>query len=148
MTFLAPWALWAAGAVSAAVIALHILASKNPRVTALPTTRFIPDVPLRATARALRLTDCLLLLLRVAVVMLAAVAFARPGADAGEKNGGARGDGRSVAQRAPKVGRGQRPAVLSRRATSRSCSTARRTSAGRPAPFGTCGESFSPEPRG
>jgi hypothetical protein len=78
MTFLAPWALWAAGAVSAAVVALHILASKNPKVTALPTARFIPDVPLRATARALRLSDVLLMLLRVAVVMLVGVAFARP----------------------------------------------------------------------
>ena len=78
MSFLAPWALWAAGAVSAAVIALHILASKNPRVVALPTTKFIPDVPLRATARALRLSDVALMLLRVAVVMLVGAAFARP----------------------------------------------------------------------
>jgi len=78
MTFLAPWALWAAGAVSGAVIALHILASKNPRVTPLPTARFIPDLPLRATARALRLSDVLLLALRVAMVMLAGLAFARP----------------------------------------------------------------------
>jgi len=78
MTFLAPWALWAAGAVSAVVIALHILASKNPKVTALPTARFIPDVPLRATARALRLSDVMLMALRVSVVMLAGVAFARP----------------------------------------------------------------------
>jgi hypothetical protein len=78
VTFLAPWALWVAGAVSAAVIALHILASKNPRVTPLPTTRFIPDVPLRATARAMRLTDVLLMLLRVAVVIFVGVAFARP----------------------------------------------------------------------
>jgi hypothetical protein len=60
------------------VIALHILASKNPRVTALPTTKFIPDVPLRATARALRLSDVALMVLRVAVVMLVGVAFARP----------------------------------------------------------------------
>ena len=78
MTFLAPWALWAAGAVSAAVIALHILASRNPRVTPLPTARFIPDVPLRATARAMRLSDVMLMLVRVAVVMLVGVAFARP----------------------------------------------------------------------
>jgi hypothetical protein len=77
VSFLAPWALWAAGAVSAAVIALHILASKNPRVTALPTTKFVPDVPLRATARALRLSDVALMVLRVAVVMLVGVAFAR-----------------------------------------------------------------------
>jgi hypothetical protein len=78
VTFLAPWALWVAGAVSAAVVALHILASKNPRVTPLPTTRFIPDVPLRATARAMRLSDVPLLLLRVAMVMLVGLAFARP----------------------------------------------------------------------
>jgi hypothetical protein len=78
VTFLAPWALWAAGAVSAAVIALHILASRHPRVTPLPTARFIPDVPLRATARALRLSDVLLMLVRVAAVMLVGVAFARP----------------------------------------------------------------------
>lgn len=78
MSFLAPWALWVAGAVSAAVIALHILASKNPKVTPLPTARFIPDVPLRATARALRLSDVLLMLLRVAAVMLVGVALARP----------------------------------------------------------------------
>lgn len=91
MTFLAPWALWAASAVSAAVIALHILASKNPKVTALPTTRFIPDVPLRATARALRLSDVLLMLLRVAAVMLVGVAFARP-----EQTGARRAVGRVV----------------------------------------------------
>jgi hypothetical protein len=78
VTFLAPWALWAAAAVSAAVIALHILASRNPRVTPLPTARFIPDVPLRATARAMRLTDVALMILRVAAVMLVGVAFARP----------------------------------------------------------------------
>ena len=91
MTFFAPWALWVAGAVSAAVIALHILASNNPRVTALPTTRFIPDVPLRATARALRLTDMLLMLLRVAAVMLVGVAVARP-----ELTGARRAVGRVV----------------------------------------------------
>ncbi|MEP7066167.1 MAG: BatA domain-containing protein [Gemmatimonadota bacterium] len=85
MTFLAPWALWAAGVVSAAVIALHILASKNPRVTPLPTARFIPDVPLRATARAMRLSDVLLMLLRVAVVMLVGVAFARPEMTTGKR---------------------------------------------------------------
>ena len=85
------------GAVSAAVIALHILASKNPRVTPLPTARFIPDVPLRATARAMRLSDVLLLLLRVAAVMLVGLAFARPEVTRGETGGGACGDGGSVA---------------------------------------------------
>jgi hypothetical protein len=85
VTFLAPWALWAAGAVSAAVIALHILASRNPRVTPLPTARFIPDVPLRATARAMRLTDVALMILRVAAVMLVGVAFARPELSSGRR---------------------------------------------------------------
>jgi len=78
VTFLAPWALWVAAGVSAVVIGLHILASRNPRVTPLPTARFVPDVPLRATARALRLSDVELLLLRVAAVMLVGLAFARP----------------------------------------------------------------------
>jgi len=101
MTFLAPWALWAAGAVSAAVIALHTLASKNPKVTALPTTRFIPDVPLRATARAIRLSDVLLMVLRVAVVTLAGVAFARP-----VLTGARRAVGRVVmADRSPAISR-------------------------------------------
>jgi hypothetical protein len=85
VTFLSPWALWAAGAVSAAVIALHILASRNPRVTPLPTARFIPDVPLRATARAMRLTDVALMILRVAAVMLVGVAFARPELSSGRR---------------------------------------------------------------
>jgi len=85
VTFLASWALWAAGAVSAAVIALHILASKNPRVTPLPTARFVPDVPLRATARAMRLSDVLLMLVRVAMVMLVGLAFARPELTRGRK---------------------------------------------------------------
>jgi hypothetical protein len=85
VTFLAPWALWAAAAVSAAVIALHILASRNPRVTPLPTARFIPDVPLRATARAMRLTDVALMILRVAAVMLVGVAFARPELSSGRR---------------------------------------------------------------
>ncbi len=91
MNFLAPWALWVAGGVSAVVVALHILSSKNPRVVVLPTTRFIPDVPLRATARALRPSDVLLLVLRVAVVMLVGAAVARP-----ELTGARRSVGRVV----------------------------------------------------
>ena len=78
MTFLAPWALWVAGAVAAAVVALHFLASANPRLMMLPTTRFIPERAASATARAIRFSDLPLLLLRVAIVMLAGLAFARP----------------------------------------------------------------------
>ena len=78
MTFLAPWALWVAGGVSAAVVALHFLASATPRTMLLPTTRFIPDRPASATARVIRFSDLMLLLLRAAVVMLVGLAFARP----------------------------------------------------------------------
>jgi hypothetical protein len=78
MTFLAPWALWVAGGVSAAVVALHLLASATPRTMLLPTTRFIPDRAASATARAIRFSDLLLMILRVAVVMLVGLAFARP----------------------------------------------------------------------
>jgi hypothetical protein len=78
MTFLAPWALWVAGGVAAAAVALHFLASANPRTMMLPTTRFIPERAASATARAIRFSDLPLLLLRVAIVMLAGLAFARP----------------------------------------------------------------------
>ena len=78
MTFLAPWALWVAGAVAASVVALHFLASANPRLMMLPTTRFIPERAASATARAIRLSELPLLLLRVAIVLLAGLAFARP----------------------------------------------------------------------
>lgn len=78
MTFLTPWALWAAGAVAAGVAALHFLARANPRQMMLPTTRFIPERAASATARAIRFSDLPLLLLRVAIVMLAGLAFARP----------------------------------------------------------------------
>jgi hypothetical protein len=78
MSFLAPWALWVAGGVAATVVALHFLASANPRTMLLPTTRFIPERAASATARALRFSDLPLLLLRVAIVMLAGLAFARP----------------------------------------------------------------------
>lgn len=78
MTFLAPWALWVAGGVAAAVVALHLLASANPRTMLLPTTRFIPERAASATARAIRFSDLPLLLMRVATVMLVGLAFARP----------------------------------------------------------------------
>jgi hypothetical protein len=64
--------------VAAATIALHFLASATPRTLLLPTTRFIPDRAATATARAIRFSDLPLLLVRVAIVLLAGLAFARP----------------------------------------------------------------------
>ncbi|HJU66368.1 MAG TPA: BatA domain-containing protein, partial [Gemmatimonadaceae bacterium] len=78
MSFLAPWFLVAALGVSAIVVALHLLARQRPRVAPLPTARFVPERPAVAPSRSRRPTDLLLLAMRVAAVLLAGTAFARP----------------------------------------------------------------------
>ncbi len=78
MTLLAPWFMAAAIAVGSGVVALHFLARQRPRVTILPTARFVPDRPARAAGRSARPTDILLLALRVIGVLLVGLAFARP----------------------------------------------------------------------
>ena len=78
MTFLAPWFLLGGLAVAAGVVLVHLIALQRPPAAVLPTARFVPDVPARATSRASRPTDRLLLALRVLAVLLAALAFARP----------------------------------------------------------------------
>lgn len=78
MTFLAPgWLL--AGALGALmVVAIHLLARRNPRPYPLPTTRFIPERPASAAALARRPSDLLLLLLRATAVFWLGLAFAQP----------------------------------------------------------------------
>ena len=78
MTFAAPIWLAAAGVAALLVVGLHLLARRTPRTWFLPTARFIPDRPARATAPASRPTDLLLLLFRVVVILLLGTAFARP----------------------------------------------------------------------
>lgn len=78
MTFLVPGFLIAAGAGALVVIALHFLSPREPKVDVLPTTRFLPDLPVRAASTTLRPTDPWLLLLRVLLVLLAGAALARP----------------------------------------------------------------------
>ena len=78
MTLLAPWFLVAAGAVALGVVVLHLLALQRPPEAPLPTARFVPEAPARATSRAMRPTDRLLLLLRVLAVLLVGLGFARP----------------------------------------------------------------------
>ncbi|MGH7577126.1 MAG: BatA domain-containing protein, partial [Longimicrobiales bacterium] len=78
MTFLAPGFLIAAGAGALVVVALHFLSPREPKVDVLPTTRFLPDSPVRATSTTLRPTDPWLLLLRVLLVLLAGAALAQP----------------------------------------------------------------------
>ncbi len=76
--FLHPGFLYAAAAASVVVVALHFLVAEQPRSGVLPTVRFFPDVDVRATTLAVRLSDILLLLSRVATLLLIGAAFAQP----------------------------------------------------------------------
>lgn len=78
MTFLSPWWLGAAGALAAAVVALHLLARRRPRPYLFPTARFIPDRPASAPSVASRPADLPLLFLRILLVVLLGAAFAQP----------------------------------------------------------------------
>jgi hypothetical protein len=78
MTLLAPQFLYAAFAVAAAVVALHFLVTRQPRLGVLPTARFVPDRPATAIARAAQPSDLPLMLLRVALVLAAGLGLARP----------------------------------------------------------------------
>lgn len=76
MTFAAPLWLALAGAAAIGVLVAHLFAPSTPARTRLPTTRFIPqDAPL-AVLRTNRLSDWLLLLLRLAVCALIGLALA------------------------------------------------------------------------
>lgn len=78
MTFLAPGFLLAALAATAALVAAHLIAWRQPPDLVLPTARFVPDEAVRQSARAVRLTDAALLALRAAMLILAGAALARP----------------------------------------------------------------------
>lgn len=78
MMFLAPGYFIAACVVAAAVVALHFLETRDPRTSVFPTVRFVPQAQVRSFAPVLRLTDVLLLLLRVAIVLLLGAALAQP----------------------------------------------------------------------
>ena len=78
MTFAAPVWLAGAAALSLLVVALHLLARRNPRPFVYPTARFIPEKAASAPAAARRPSDLILLLLRVAIILLIGAAFARP----------------------------------------------------------------------
>jgi hypothetical protein len=78
MTFLAPGFFFASLAVAAAVVALHLIVTRQPRAGILPTARFVPDLPANATARATRPSDLMLMLLRVLLVLAAGAGLAKP----------------------------------------------------------------------
>ena len=78
ISFLHPGFLYAASAAAAVVVALHFLVAEQPRAGMLPTVRFFPDVEVRSTTLTVRLSDLLLLLLRVLTLLLIGAAFAQP----------------------------------------------------------------------
>ncbi len=78
MSFLVPW-MFAAGIVAAlGVVALHLLSTRRPPVSMLPTARFVPESDVRAVARTSKPTDLLLLALRALAVLLIGLGFAQP----------------------------------------------------------------------
>ncbi len=78
LSFLHPGFLYAAIAAAAGIVALHFIITEQPRTGVLPTVRFFPDLPARASTLTLRLSDILLLALRVTTVLLIGAAFAQP----------------------------------------------------------------------
>lgn len=78
ISFLHPGFLYAAMGVAAGIVALHFLVTEQPKTGMLPTVRFFPDLPARATTLTLRLSDLLLLAMRVLTVLLVGAAFAQP----------------------------------------------------------------------
>lgn len=78
MSFLAPFWLAAAAIASVGVVALHLIITQRPPPSPLPTARFVPQGDARASSRAARPTDLLLLLLRCAALLLLGTAFAGP----------------------------------------------------------------------
>ena len=82
MSFLAPFMLGAGAIAAAAVFALHLLTTRRPPMSVLPTARFVPISDASAVSRSTRPSDLALLACRVLAVLLLAAAFARPVLDA------------------------------------------------------------------
>lgn len=76
MTFAAPIWLGLAAAAAIGVLMAHLFSPSVPQRDRLPTTRFIPETAPLAVLRTNRLSDWLLLLLRLAVCVLVGLALA------------------------------------------------------------------------
>ncbi|HEU5219186.1 MAG TPA: BatA domain-containing protein, partial [Gemmatimonadales bacterium] len=64
--------------LAVAVVVLHFIVTRDPATVAFPTARFAPDRPARARARALRLSDILLLVCRAGLLGAVGLAMAQP----------------------------------------------------------------------
>lgn len=78
MSFLAPWALVVGVLGAAGVVLLHLVARQRPAAYLLPTAQFIPDRRTLVSRVSRRPRDLFLLLLRLVLILSAAMAFARP----------------------------------------------------------------------
>lgn len=78
MNLLAPQFVWIAAGVSAAVVAIHFIVTRQPRSEPFPTARFVPESSVQAVSNAKNPTDLLVLLLRVLAIMCVGTALARP----------------------------------------------------------------------
>ena len=85
MSLAAPGYFAAALAAAAVVVALHLLGWRRPTPSLLPTARFAPSIAVRAVSRDVRLTDALLLAVRVLALLLAGLALSRPILAAGRR---------------------------------------------------------------
>lgn len=82
MSFVSPWMFAAGIAAALGVLALHLLSTRRPTASMLPTARFVPESDVRAVARTSKPTDLLLLVLRALAVLLIGLGFAQPLPDA------------------------------------------------------------------
>ncbi len=78
MTLLAPGYLVAAAIAAGIALGLHLLVTRHGPSAVLPTARFIPAAPAAIVAVARRPRDLVVLLIRVATLGFAGLAFARP----------------------------------------------------------------------
>jgi aerotolerance regulator-like protein len=108
MSFLAPVWIGAAVAASLGAVLLHLITTQRPPASVLPTARFVPAGDARASSRAARPTDLILLALRCAALLLLGAAFAGPVTQPGgsslarvivaDRSRGAQGDVRGSAR--------------------------------------------------
>jgi len=82
MSFLSPLMLVVGALAATVAVALHLLTSRRPPRSVLPTARFVPVNDARAVARSTRPTDPLLLACRLLAALLLGAAFAQPVLDA------------------------------------------------------------------
>src|SRR5579863_1299558 len=78
MTLLAPGYLAAAAVAGGIALGLHLLVTRHGPSAVLPTARFVPAAPAAIVAVTRRPRDLVVLLIRVATLGFAGLAFARP----------------------------------------------------------------------